>query len=182
MTQLEPFQQFLTLKELHQALQARNVEISYSALSLLLNTGDIASQLHVGGVGNRREFLPATVEVLAAFLPLFRQAEGVTKSAAPEFLRRFLQQEKSSSGAEIVSQISVQREPGGDSKTADPMEIAAAQGRAQGLASADEVMTAKEGAAFLRLSVRQFRRSFKVWKRFGESSRGDRYLKSQILS
>jgi putative DNA primase/helicase len=64
----------------------------------------------------------------------------------------------------------------------DPLMYAACQGRAEGLAKREEVLTAQEAAELLKISPRLLRRTFTPWRRFGNSPRGDRWLLSQLLA
>jgi len=89
----------LSLRDLHAALEARDVAVSYKTLSEFTGTGDVGEQLHAGGGANRRTFPTAAVAVLAAFLPRYKEAKGRLPQA-PEMLRAFL---RSSSG-ELVNQ------------------------------------------------------------------------------
>jgi putative DNA primase/helicase len=66
--------------------------------------------------------------------------------------------------------------------TADLVLFAACQGRAEGMAKREEVLTAHEAAEILKISPRLLRRTFQPWRRFGNSPRGDRWLLSQILA
>ena len=178
----------LTLKQLHAALIEREIAISYPTLSEFIGTGDIARQLHVGGTGNRKEFHPETVEVLATFLPKFRETKGVTKDAAPALLRQFLRQwegEGSTEAALAPLQATPSRRDTQFVETPNALQIAAAQGRAQGLAMTEEILTAKQGAALLSVSVSLFRKTEAVRRlavRFGTSASGDRWRKSDLLS
>lgn len=79
----------LTVRELHQALAQRGLDISYSSLSELLNTGDIAEQLAITGGGNARQILPETCDILTEFWPLYREKRGRLPQA-PDLLRSFL--------------------------------------------------------------------------------------------
>ena len=86
----------LTITELHERLDQRLTQqgeegISYQILSRLLNTGDIAEQLQIQGDRNARRVLPDVVDILAAFLPVYRRAQGRLPQAA-EMLHGFLQQ------------------------------------------------------------------------------------------
>jgi hypothetical protein len=85
----------LTLSELRESLKLRGIDMGLSTLSEFIKTGDIAEQLRVGGKGNRLEFHPQTVDVLAAFLPQYRKAKGRLPQAAA-ILRAFLKQDESS--------------------------------------------------------------------------------------
>lgn len=82
----------LSLSELRERLEARGHKMSLSALSEFIKTGDIAQQLRVGGKGNRLEFLPDTLEVLLAFFPQYKAANGKLPQAA-SMLHSFLKQE-----------------------------------------------------------------------------------------
>jgi hypothetical protein len=86
--------QTLSLSELRETLEARGVSLSLSALSELIRTGDIGELLHIGGKGNRKEFPPDAVDVLAAFWPRYKEANGRLPQA-PAMLRGFLKQENS---------------------------------------------------------------------------------------
>ena len=68
------------------------------------------------------------------------------------------------------------------SNNLDPVAAFAAQGRAQGLAMTERVLTAKEAAEIARISPALLRKSIAPWRRFGSSPRGDRWLLSQLLS
>jgi hypothetical protein len=173
----------LTLKGLHEALKERNVSIGYSSLSELITEGDIAHQLGAGGGANRREFHRDVAPVFAEFIRSFRRAGGKTPQA-PAMLRSFLKQQIGSGGGELVPVSEEGSAIAEMPKQAQPatLEAYAAQGRAQGLAMTERVLTAHECAAVLQLSVSLFRQTVKPWKRFGNSPRGDRWLLSQILS
>jgi hypothetical protein len=64
----------------------------------------------------------------------------------------------------------------------DPLLFAERQGRSEGMAKREEVLTAHEAAKMLKISPRLLRRTFQPWRRFGGSPRGDRWLLSQILA
>ena len=165
----------LTLQQLHAELTARGVPIGYSALSEFLKTGDISDQLKSGGAGNRRAFHPDVAEILAAFFPEYRAAGGKSPQA-PAMLRSFLKQRNNTGdGFALVPQIAE------TAKQADSIAVAEAQGRAQGLAQSERVLTAKEAADVLSVSVRQLRRTVKPYRRFGNSPTGDRWLLSDLL-
>lgn len=183
----------LSLRALHEALAQRGVEISYSGLSELVNTGDVAAQLHAGGAGNRRQFPALAADVLAAFLPAFKDS-AAKKPQAPDLLRRFLAAPGSAvpETAELVKagtgsdtwppsvrggSLAVR----GTDEPADALAVAEAQGRAQGLAQSERVLTAAEAAEVLSVSVRQLRETVKPFRRFGRSARGDRWLLSDLL-
>jgi len=175
----------LTLSGLQAGLQERGVKIGLSTLSELIALGDIAQQLGVGGDGSKREFHPDALEVLVAFLPAFTDAKrerGLSNKSAPEFLRGFLDQRNQTglvpSGA-LVPQFGESRKLAGP--VMDPLAVAEAQGRAQGLAATERVLTAKEAAEMLSITVEMLRETTKPWKRFGKSARGDRWLLSDLL-
>lgn len=88
----------LSLRDLHAALEARGVAVSYKTLSEFTGTGDVGELLGAGGGANRRTFPTAAADVLAAFLPRYKEARGRLPQA-PEMLRAFL---RSSSG-ELVN-------------------------------------------------------------------------------
>lgn len=163
----------LTLKAVLDALKERGVEIGYSTLSELIATGDIAQQLGAGGDGSKREFHADVVEVLAAFLPAFKEWGG-KRPQAPDFLRGFLRQRNP---GETTALLMI----GETAKVVDPVAVAEAQGRAQGLAQAERVLTAKEAAEVLSISVPMLRKTVPAWKRFGKSAQGDRWLLSDLL-
>ena len=79
----------LTLRELRERLKSFGVEITYDYLSQLLNTGDIAAQIGVGGAANARRISPDAVPLLAEFLPLFRENRGRLPQA-PAAMQNFL--------------------------------------------------------------------------------------------
>jgi hypothetical protein len=160
----------LSLKQVAELLEARGVEVSYSALSELVNAGDIATQLGVNGGGNRRAFPPAAVDVLAAFLPQYREGRGRIVQA-PALLRAFLT--KTQALTVPVRQIGETAE-----LLVDPIAVARAQGWTQGL---ERSMTAKEAAEYLQIGVRTLRKSIKPYRRYGNSPDGDRWLLSDLL-
>jgi hypothetical protein len=45
----------------------------------------------------------------------------------------------------------------------------------------EQVLTAQEAADVLKISVRLLRKTVKPWKRFGNSTAGDRWLFSDLL-
>ena len=165
---------YLTLKQLHAALMEQGVNISYSSLSVLINTGDVADQLGVTGAKNARKILPDAVQVLTAFLEHFRQAHG-TRTQVADMLRAFLQPHVAGNGALVpvnpVHEVA---------RTCDPIELAWEQGRASGLASVERILTAKEAAEILQVSVSQLRRFVPPYRRIGKSSRGDRWRWSDL--
>lgn len=63
----------------------------------------------------------------------------------------------------------------------DPLAFAEAQGRAQGLALRERVLTARQAASVLGISTRMLRRTIPAWRRFGRQSIGDRWLLSHLL-
>ncbi len=79
----------LSLRDLHGALEARGVAVSYKTLSEFTGTGDVGELLGAGGGANRRTFPPAAVDVLAAFWARYKEARGRLPQA-PEMLRAFL--------------------------------------------------------------------------------------------
>lgn len=177
----------MTLRDAANALRAQDVEIGYSTLSELLKTGDIAQQLGLGGAGNRREIHPDAVAVLAAFLPEFRAAGGKTPQA-PAMLRGFLRQRAEGLVLAGTTDLVISETANMMSETAkprflesDPAHLAAVQGRAQGLAQTERVLTAREAADVLHVSVRMLRKTVKPFRRFGNSPAGDRWLLSDLL-
>lgn len=56
-----------------------------------------------------------------------------------------------------------------------------AQGRAQGLAAQERILTAKEAAEVLRISARTLRKHFPAWRRIGTTASGDRWRLSDLL-
>src|SRR5262245_47453935 len=128
----EPNLTHLTVREVADALKQRDVGLSYSSLSELLNTGDIAEQLRIEGGGNARKILPDVVDILANFWPVYKQNRGRLPQA-PDMLRSFLH--RSEPGALVptappVPAVAVRQ----IAQTPNPVELAEAQGRAQGLA------------------------------------------------
>lgn len=163
----------LTLKQLHQGLDARGVKMSYSALSEFLSWDDIAQQLDAGGAGNRREFPSVTVDTLARFWPAWKESGGRKPNAAA-FLRRFVAAGSDVSGTPNQIGLAVRE----SLKLIEARE----QGRAQGLAMQEEVLTASEAAAFLKITTRMLRMTIPPWRRFGKDTSGDRWLRSQLLA
>ncbi len=187
----------LTTKELHQALQQRGVEIAYSSLSQLLTTGDVAEQLGVAGGRNARRIQPAVIGLLAAFLPLYRVSKG-TLPQAPSMLRSFLARNDAGAVPSPSGALALVETAGALSSVPVPefvgspiipnlpnppslAEIARIQGRAQGLAMTERVLTPGEAAAFLRISVRLLRKSVPPFRRFGSSPAGDRWRLSDLV-
>ena len=168
----------LTLSKLLAALKERGVEMSLSTLSEFMSSGDVAEQLGAGGDGSRREFHPAVAVVFAEFYREFQQARG-KKPQAPDMLRSFLKQ-RMSPGTGLVS--ASKPVVSGISESMKPEQVAAVQGRAQGLAMTEKVLTAKEAAEILHISTRMLRKTVKPFRRFGESANGDRWLLSDLLS
>lgn len=72
--------------------------------------------------------------------------------------------------------------PAAQPSSVDIVAVAQAQGRAQGLAGAERVLTAQEAAEVLSISPALLRKTVPTWKRFGNSSRGDRWLLSDLVS
>ena len=178
---LSPNAETLTLRGLCDGLNARGVPIGYTALSELIASGDMAAQLGMAGTSGRREFPAAALDVLASFLPVYREAKGRAPQA-PNMLRAFLGQ---SEGNQIVpsptlSALSETPKPGPLS-LGDLTALAEAEGRARGLAEADAVLTAKDAAAFLGVSPTLLRASIQPFRRFGKGPRGDRWRKSDLL-
>ncbi len=167
----------LTLRQIVEALGARGVEIGYTTLSEMVGTEDIAEQLGVSGGGNKKAFPPAAVEVLATFLPAYRSAKGKLPQA-PGMLRAFLGRAMAGGASTSSTAITEFRR---NSETVS-IEMAEAQGRAQGLAAGERVLTAQEAAEYLRISKRLLRKSVPPWKRFGSAPGGDRWLLSEIVS
>ncbi len=169
----------LTVRELSESLKLRGVEMSYSSLSELLNTDDIAAQLHIEGGGNARRILPDVVDVLAAFLPHYRQAKARLPQAA-SMLRAFLSQGEVQANSETGALATV-RQFSQALTVYDPLRLAREQGRAQGLAMTERVLTARQAADVLQLSVRQLRQTVKPYRRFGRSAAADRWRLSDLL-
>ena len=88
----------LSLRDLHGALEARGVAVSYKTLSEFTGTGDVGELLGAGGGANRRTFPPAAVDVMTAFWARYKEARGRLPQA-PEMLRAFLR-----SSPELVNQ------------------------------------------------------------------------------
>lgn len=63
----------------------------------------------------------------------------------------------------------------------DPLRLAAVQGRAQGMALREQVLTAGEAAALLKVSARLLRKTVRPWRRFGSTPAGDRWLLSDLM-
>lgn len=171
--------QTLTVRELSEALKQRGVEISYSSLSELLNTDDIAEQLRIQGGGNARRILPDVVEVLAAFLPQYRSAKARLPQAA-SMLRAFLSL-ADGTNSETGTALAPVPQFAGTLVPVDPVRLAREQGRAQGLAMNERVLTAKQAAELLQISVRQLRQTVKPYRRFGKGATADRWLLSKLL-
>jgi hypothetical protein len=163
----------LSLRELHELLNQRGINVSYSVLSSFLNFDkDIANLLGVSGGKNLRKVPAQSVDILAAFWPLYQEAGG-QKPKAYALLRRVMD-----SGS-LVRQTAelAPIEPGSLVRGTEEQ-----RGRAEGLAREDEVFTAEEASAFLRVTQRQLRAYVKPSFRIGKSSRGDRWRKSDLLS
>lgn len=81
----------LSLKALHERLQARGVEMSYKVLSEFVGTGDGTSSVAelLGATGGRKAFPPVAVDVLAAFLPVYKEKRGRLPQL-PQLLRDYL--------------------------------------------------------------------------------------------
>lgn len=172
----------LSLRELHRELEARGVQIKYEALSELIKRGDVAQQLEVGGGANRREFPLKTIDTLAVFIPAFQAQTLIKNEGIPDALRSFMKRGVGAllpsgvGGMDLVRQIASTPEP------PDAIAVAEAQGRAQGLAMADEVFTPQEAAKFLRTTVRQLRKYGPTpFRRVGLSKEGDRWRKSDLV-
>jgi hypothetical protein len=178
---------YLTIREVADALALRDVKLSYSSLSELLNTDDIAEQLGVQGGGNARKILPGVVDILADFWPQFKANKGRLPQAA-RMLKAYLQLRQDSSSEALVpvpppgSLVPVQQFAHTPEPQPNPMEIAAVQGRAQGLAMTEKVLTASEAAEHLKISVRLLRKSIPAYRRFGKQASGDRWLLSQLVA
>lgn len=162
----------LSLSQLRETLETRGIGMSLSALSEFVKTGDIAELLRVGGKGNRLEFLPETVDILAEFFPRYKEAKGRLPQA-PAMLRSFLKPDNST--ALVLSPASVPQ-------ITETPKAEERRGRAEGLAREDAIFTAEEASSFLRVSERQLRRYVKPSFRIGKSARGDRWRKSDLLS
>jgi hypothetical protein len=170
----------LSLRELHELLNQRGIEVSYSTLSAFINyDADIANLLGVSGGKNLRKFPTHAVDVLATFWPIYQEAGG-QKPKAYALLRRVVD-----GGSAVLGSL----EPSGSlvRQTVEPGSLEVRQteelrGRAEGLASTDEVFTAEEASVFLRVTQRQLRVYVKPSFRIGKSSRGDRWYKSDLLS
>lgn len=83
--------QQLSLSELRERLNERGLKIGVSTLSELISDGDIAEQLGAQRKGNKLLFPPDAVDVLAAFIPSFRENPNFKNAARPAALRNFLQ-------------------------------------------------------------------------------------------
>ncbi len=79
----------LTLRALHQGLEAAGVSISYKSLSDLTGTDDVAVQLGARGGRNRMAFPPDAVEAVQGFLDFYRRRKGIRPHAS-RLLREFL--------------------------------------------------------------------------------------------
>lgn len=181
----------LTLSELHERLKDRGITMALSKLSEFVNLGDVGQQLQVGGRGNRREFLPDVVDILAEFLPLFRSLSGVAWEAAPAYLRSFLKGEKSALAPANPS-VSMVRETGkltehvgniglaADSAITLLERIAEAQERQAG--DNDCVFDAAAAAQFLGCTKRLLRRCVPASFRLGSCPAGDRWYRRDLLS
>jgi hypothetical protein len=154
----------MTLKELHAGLAERGVAISYSALSEFVGTDDIADQLQVTGSGSRREFLPDALDVLASFLPEYRQAKGRLPQAGG-MLRSFLKQTNPDGGALVPTSRQALA-----ARFSETPELAALAGSVQQLVCAlteklpppdDSLLTADQAAQLLACSPATVRKRVK---------------------
>lgn len=163
----------LTLSELRERLQERDIEIGLSTLSELIKDGDIAEQLGAKRKGNKLLFPLEALDILAAFIPEFRANPKFTNQARPEALRSFLQK-GAGSIAHAGTELSEFR---GNAQTALLSDIRGIlQQKRPDLA--DEVYTAQEAAAFLRCSVATLKRRVPCSFRLGRSPR---WYKSDLL-
>lgn len=173
----------LSLQQLHAALKERGLPIGYSTLSDFLGTGDIAEQLGISGSGSRRSIHPDIVDVFAAFYPEFKAAGGKVPQA-PAMLRSFLKQRNSTDLRNSTNLTII-----GETTSLVPVNqsveiqvrLSEVQGRAQGLAQAEQVLNAKEASSKLGISVSMLRKTIPAWRRFGNSPRGDRWRSSDLL-
>jgi hypothetical protein len=164
----------LTLSEVRQRLEDRGVRMALSTLSEFTNAGDISDMLEVGGTTGKREFLPDTVEILAAFFPEYKAAGGRLPQAA-RLLRSFL---KRGNDSDITPFRTASDLALSETSKPDALQIA----RAQGIGQQDRVFTAKEASEFLRVSVLALRKyGPKPFRRFGETPKGDRWRVSDLL-
>lgn len=81
----------LSLSELRKSLEQRGITMSLPSLSEFVKTGNIAELLGISGRGNRLEIPLVVVDLLAEFLPQYRQAKGRLPQAEG-MLRSFLKQ------------------------------------------------------------------------------------------
>lgn len=171
----------LTLTQLHARLQDAGVEIAYSTLSEIIKIGDTFEQLGGGGTGSKRSFPAAAANTLVEFFPIFRSRKVPYKEFANE-LRRFkttFEDEPSRDLVPLETGLSQSNDP--LSSTEMALIIARVQGYEQGLAETEDVLTAVQAAKLLQISTRRLRRTIPAAQRFGDTSSGDRWLRSQIL-
>jgi len=191
-TEVEVLPAYLTLKDLHARLQERGVKMSYSWLSHFMQTGDIMEQLQVKGAGNTRQFPPQTVDILEGFYQVFRDLGGKVPHA-PAMLKRFLEAQGLTTGehgsreltvipsaTETVFVPNTKAMPPAVSPESRLAE-AAAIGREQGLAQADEILKAHQVAAILGIAARSVRKSVPASFRLGKGPVMDRWYKSDLM-
>lgn len=175
-----------SLKELHVALEGRGVKVSYKTLSEIVNEGDVAELLQVGGSGSQREFPTWAADFLAHFLPKAQEGK-FKKPQYPAMMRAALVNWNKNGPQGALLRVEPDPQPSSlpmpaSPPPADPLELAAAAGRAQGLAQDDAVMDAAAAAAFLGVSTAMLRKSVPAYRRFGKGARGDRWRKSDLLA
>lgn len=169
----------ITLKALHQALEAAEVVISYKSLSDLIATDDVAKQL--GGMGgrNRLAFPAASVEIVQGFLEYYRRRKG-TRPNASRMLRQFLEKDT----VEVVEDVNptnlqVFNPPGNEMAAVMKEFIAAVKGITP--VREDTAITRSQAAALLACSPGSVSRYVSPLRR-GVYRRSDvmRYLASGV--
>ena len=80
----------LSLRELHELLNNRGIEVSYSSLSALLAYEGMGELLEVSGGKNLKRFPLKSADILLDFWPVFQEAGG-RKPNAVAILRRVLE-------------------------------------------------------------------------------------------
>lgn len=163
----------LSLSDLHQTLNQRGIAISYTSLSEFISADDIAEQLQSKNVRNRKEFPKEAADVLAAFLPEYREVKGRLPQAA-RLLRSFLNNRNMSRQA-LPSEIA---ETPKQSATDNQAEHLA---RLTGMGAEDCILTAHDAAGVLGISVGLLRKSVRSYRRFGKSPTGDRWRLSDLF-
>ena len=158
----------LTVTQLHERLKSEGIEIPYTILSTFLKVPEVAAKLGIGGNGGRKEVPEDAVSILVAFIPWFRAQSIPWNVHAAPMIQKFVKDDNAGGALLPPSHETLKPiEP-------DPLALAAMQGK-------ERIMTAKEAAEEVGITVSMLRKTVKPYRRFGKSATGDRWLLSDLV-